>query len=146
YKGGNVEDENEEDHPKAGKALRNALLAGGSYILLIVVVLMLPNSPLRSEDGSIVPSPFIDGIVPLILMLFIIVGLAYGIIVVKIKSGKDMTRYMGEAIKDMSGYVVLVFAISQFIAYFNWSNVGTWIAVNGAQFLTDINFTGIPLI
>lgn len=146
YKGGNVEVENEEDHPKAGKALRNALLAGGSYILLIVVVLMLPNSPLRSEDGSIVPSPFIDGIVPLILMLFIIVGLAYGITVEKIKSGKDMTKYMGEAIKDMSGYVVLVFAIAQFIAYFNWSNVGTWIAVNGAQFLTDINFTGIPLI
>src|SRR5699024_11539496 len=31
-------------------------------------------------------------------------------------------------------------------AYFNWSNLGTWVAVNGAEFLTEINFTGMPLI
>src|SRR5699024_6423104 len=35
---------------------------------------------------------------------------------------------------------------AQFIAYFNWSNLGTWVAVNGAEFLASINFTGIPLI
>ncbi|WP_368655146.1 AbgT family transporter [Ornithinibacillus sp. 4-3] len=146
YEGDKVEEDDVEDHPKAGKALRNAVLAGGGYMLLIFVVLMLPNSPLRSETGGIADSPFIDGIVPLILILFILVGLAYGITVEKIKSGKDVSKYMGEAIKDMSGYIVLVFAIAQFIAYFNWSNIGTWLAVNGAEFLTSINFTGLPLI
>jgi Putative p-aminobenzoyl-glutamate transporter len=53
---------------------------------------------------------------------------------------------MTESIKDMAGYIVLVFAIAQFIAYFNWSNLGTWLAVNGAEFLESVEFTGIGLI
>ena len=48
--------------------------------------------------------------------------------------------------RDMGGYIVLIFAISQFIAFFTWSNIGIWVAVNGAQFLKDINFTGVGLI
>src|SRR5699024_5964217 len=64
----------------------------------------------------------------------------------KIKSGKDVSHYMSESIKDMSTYIVMVFAIAQFIAYFNWSNLGIWLAVNGSEFLTNINFTGMGLI
>src|SRR5699024_10396431 len=86
------------------------------------------------------------GIVPIILFLFLVVGITFGMTVGKIKSGKDIAGYMAESMKDMSGYIVLIFAISQFIAYFNWSNIGTWIAVNGALFLESINFTGIGLI
>src|SRR5699024_3488067 len=54
--------------------------------------------------------------------------------------------YMAESMKDMASYIVLIFAISQFIAYFDWSNIGTWVAVNGAELLQSINFTGIGLI
>ena len=53
---------------------------------------------------------------------------------------------MAESMKDMAGYIVLIFAIAQFISYFNWSNIGTWVAVNGAEILKEINFTGIWLI
>lgn len=48
--------------------------------------------------------------------------------------------------KDMSGFIVLIFAASQFIAYFDWSNVGLWIAVSGANFLQSIGLTGILVI
>src|SRR5699024_3924226 len=91
-------------------------------------------------------SPFLDGIIPIILFFFNIIGVSFGMTVGKIKSGKDVADYMAESIKDMAGYIVLVFAIAQFTAYFNWSNLGTWVAVNGAEFLTEINFTGMPLI
>src|SRR5699024_5416640 len=94
----------------------------------------------------IVPSPFLDGIVPILLIFFIIIGVAFGMTVGKIKSGKDVSHYMSESIKDMSTYIVMVFAIAQFIAYFNWSNLGIWLAVNGSEFLTNINFTGMGLI
>lgn len=92
------------------------------------------------------PSPFLDGIVPIILFFFIIIGVVFGIVTGKVKSGKDVTHYMTESIKDLAGYIVLVFAIAQFIAYFTWSNLGTWIAVNGAEFLQDIEFTGFGLV
>ncbi|GAB3056514.1 AbgT family transporter [Salinicoccus sesuvii] len=146
YKGDAVEEEETEELPNAKKGFFTAVIAGLLYWAIIITVIMLPNSPLRNEEGRIIPSPFIDGIVPIILIFFIIIGLAFGIVTGKIRSGKDVTDHMTEAIKDMAGYIVLVFAIAQFIAYFNWSNLGTWIAVNGAEFLQSVNFTGMPLI
>ena len=146
YKGEAVEEEDTEELPNAKKGFITALITGVLYWAIIVVVIMLPDSPLRGEGGTIIPSPFIDGIVPLILIFFVLIGLAFGLVTGKIKSGKDMTRYMTESISDMAGYIVLVFAIAQFIAYFNWSNLGTWVAVNGAEFLQDVEFTGFGLI
>ncbi|SFB10600.1 aminobenzoyl-glutamate transport protein [Lentibacillus halodurans] len=146
YEGDAVEEEDTEELPNGAKGFRNAIIAGGLYIAIIVLLILIPNSPLTGEDGSIVPSPFLDGIVPIILIFFVIVGVTFGITVGKIKSGKDVSDYMAESMKDMASYIVLVFAIAQFIAYFNWSNLGTWVAVNGAEFLKDIEFTGVGLI
>lgn len=146
YRGEAVIDEGDDDLPNAGRGLRNAGIAGGLYIALIVIVLMLPNSPLRGPGGEILQSPFISGIVPIILIFFILIGVTFGITVGKIKKSKDVSYYMSESIKDMSTYIVMVFAIGQFIAYFNWSNLGIWLAVNGSDFLQSVNFTGFGLI
>lgn len=147
YEGDVVEEENTEELPNAKKGLIYAMIAGLSYIALVAVMVLVPNSPLTNDDGGILPSsPFLSGIIPLVLFFFIIIGVTFGLTVGKIKSGKDITTYMSESIKDMASYIVLVFAIAQFIAYFNWSNLGTWLAVNGADFLTSINFTGMGLI
>lgn len=93
-----------------------------------------------------IPSPFLSGIIPIVLLFFITMGTAYGVTVKKITKSADIPKYMADSMKDMAGYIVLIFAASQFIAYFNWSNLGTWIAVNGAEFLSSINLTGIPVI
>lgn len=146
YKGGEVEFETKEKHPNSDKAFRNAIIAGVAYLVLIAGLLFMPDSPLRGEGGTIIPSPFLTGIVPIILFLFLTIGVTYGITLGNIKSSKDVTKYMSESIKDLAGYIVLIFAISQFISFFTWSNIGTWLAVNGAELLTNINFTGIGLI
>lgn len=146
YKGDAVEDENTEELPNAKKGFFAALIAGVLYWAVVIGTILLPNSPLTNEEGGISPSPFLDGIVPIILVFFIIIGMAFGITVGKIRASKDVTYYMTESIKDMAGYIVLVFAIAQFIAYFTWSNLGTWLAVNGAEFLESVEFTGAGLI
>lgn len=146
YTGESIEEENTEELPNAKKGFIYAALAGLAYMVILVIVILLPNSPLTNEDGGLVPSPFISGIVPILFLFFVIIGVTFGITVGKIKSGKDVSFYMAESVKDLAGYIVLVFAIGQFIAYFNWSNLGVWLAVNGAEFLRDINFTGIGLI
>lgn len=128
------------------KGLLNAVIAGAVYVGLIALLVFLPGSPVRNEDGGIIPSPFLSGIVPIILFFFITVAVAYGITVKKITESKDVPAYMGDAIKDMSGYIVLIFAAAQFINYFNWSNLGIWLAVNSAEFLTSINMTGLPVM
>ncbi|MEK4969776.1 MULTISPECIES: AbgT family transporter [Cytobacillus] len=124
------------------KALKNSVLAGVIYLIVLFTALFWPNSPLRNEEGGIIPSTFLSGIIPIILLFFIVMGTAYGVTVKKIQKSTDIPKFMGSAMKDMSGYIVLIFAASQFIAYFNWSNLGTLIAVRGADLLTSLNLTG----
>ena len=143
---GKVDKTLEETSPLEGKGLRNSLIAGLVYLAVLAAGLFWSNSPLRNADGGIIPSPFLSGIIPITLFFFITVGVAYGVTTKKITSTKDIPKYMGEAMKDMSGYIVLIFAAAQFIAYFNWTNLGTWVAVNGAEFLTSMNLTGIPVV
>src|SRR5699024_3919000 len=93
---GEVVDE-EEEIPNAKKGFFAAVFAGLVYILIVVVSIAFPNSPLRGEDGGIINSPFMDGIVPIILIFFLIIGLAFGITVGKIKSSHDANYYMVES-------------------------------------------------
>jgi aminobenzoyl-glutamate transport protein len=46
----------------------------------------------------------------------------------------------------MGAYIVLAFVAAQFVAFFNWSNLGLITAVKGADGLKAIGFSGIPLI
>ncbi|MFG6113821.1 AbgT family transporter [Halobacillus sp. MO56] len=128
------------------RGLRNAAIAAVAYVALILLVIFIPNSPLRNEEGGIIPSPFLDGIIPIILFWFVAVGVTYGKTVGKLESSRDISKFMSEAMKDMSGFIVLIFAAAQFIAYFDWTNLGTWIAVSGASFLESIGLTGIAVI
>ncbi|GEN54543.1 AbgT family transporter [Halobacillus faecis] len=136
----------EESTKLEKRGFRNAVLAGIGFIALLIVAIAIPGSALRNEEGGIIPSPFLSGIVPIILLFFITIGVAYGVTVKKITSTRDISGYMGEAMKEMSGFIVLIFAAAQFIAYFDWTNIGTWIAVSGANFLGSINMTGLPVI
>ncbi|MBE1555807.1 AbgT family transporter [Sporosarcina limicola] len=129
-----------------GRGLRNAGIAGFLYIALLAVGLFWPSSVLRNEDGGLIPSTFLDGIIPIILFFFIVVGITYGRTTGKIETSRDIPKFMSEAMKDMSGYIVLIFAAAQFISYFNWSNLGVWVAVSGANFLQNIGLTGISVI
>ncbi|MDF2521974.1 MAG: abgT, partial [Clostridia bacterium] len=146
YKG-NTEKELEALTPLENKGLRNAGIAALVYIGIILVGLIPKTGMLRdATKHTIIPSPFLNGIIPILMVLFFVVALAYGYTVKSIKSEKDIPRMLGNVMKGMSGYMVLVFAASQFIAFFNWSNIGTVLAVNGSSFLKNVGFTGIPLI
>ncbi|WP_217586125.1 AbgT family transporter [Lentibacillus saliphilus] len=145
YKG-DLEDSFEDVTPLELRGLKNAVIAGLVFLAILAIGLFWPDSPLRSDEGTIVPSPFLSGIVPILLLFFITLGVTYGITVKKIQNSNDVPKYMGEAMKDLSGYIVLIFAAAQFINYFNWTNLGTWVAVNSAEFLEGIGLTGITVI
>ena len=74
----------------------------------------------------------IRGIVPLLFVAFLLPGLAYGIAAKAIRSDKDVARMMGQAMAGMGTYVALAFVAAQFLAWFNWSNLGLILAVKGA--------------
>ncbi len=116
------------------------------YWGLVVLSLIPKNSPLRGAEGTIIPSTFLDGIVPFILFWFIAVGITFGITVGAIKSESDIPKYMTQSISEMGSYIVLVFVIAQFVAYFNWTNLGMILAVKLSDLLQVMNVTGFPMV
>lgn len=138
------EEEKEVINGKLGTIL--VLVVTIAYWGLITIGFFLPNSYLAGEDGGFLNSPLLKGIVPVIVVWFVLVGTTFGLTTKVLKNSTDVVNKMAEAIKDMAPYIVLVFAIAQFIAYFNWSNLAIWLAVNGANFFESVEFTGIPLI
>lgn len=128
------------------KALRYAGLATLIYVLIIVALLVPPNAPLRNQEtGGIVPSPFLRGLVPILFFLFAIPGYIYGKITGSIKKPDDLLKFMEQGMKDLSGYIVLMLVVAQFINLFSWSRLDTILAINGAEFLQSSGLTG-PLM
>lgn len=124
----------------------------GAIILSIFVLLAIsPASPLRDmtkvEEGFINSlSPFFLSIEILITILFIIPGLTYGYLTHQIKSDKNIATMGSETMASMGPYILLAFMAGQFVAYFNWTNIGPITAVKGAYILRDIGLDGVPLL
>ncbi|WP_408056203.1 AbgT family transporter [Streptomyces ureilyticus] len=116
--------------------------AVGVYTAVVLVAWLLPGSPLRGEGGALIPSPVLSGIVPLLFGAFVIAGVVYGVAARTVTHKNDVPKMMGESITSMSGYIVLILVIAQFIAVFNWSNVGTLLAVKCAALLESAGLTG----
>lgn len=136
----------EEVSPLEKRALRNSGIATAIYLIILFVAVFPQNSFLRNaKTGSLLDSPLLKAIIPILLILFLVAGITYGITMGKIKVAGDVPKYMTIAMRDMSSYIVLVFIIGQFVAYFNWSKLGYILAVNGAEMLTSMNLKGIPL-
>ena len=127
-------------------------LRWAGYGTLIFIAIMawtiIPQNGLFRDPvtGGILQSPFFSGIIVGLLLLFFVPGMIYGIIVKTIKNDKDVVKHMTNSMKGMGGYIVLVFFAAQFIYWFNYSNLGLVVAIDGAEFLSNIGFTGIPLI
>ncbi len=137
----------EQITPLERKGLRWAGYGTLIFIALMAWTIIPENGLLRDpQTGGILRSPFFSGIVVGLLLLFFVPGLIYGIIVKTIKNDKDVIKHMTHSMKGLGGYIVLVFFAAQFIYWFNYSNLGLVVAIDGAQFLSHVGFTGIPLI
>ncbi|MEG2437752.1 MAG: AbgT family transporter, partial [Cetobacterium sp.] len=70
----------------------------------------------------------------------------YGRLSGQFKSTKDVCNEMGKAMSSMGGYIALAFIMAQFVNYFSFTNLGTILAVNGANFLESLGLGSIVLI
>jgi aminobenzoyl-glutamate transport protein len=112
----------------------------------ILAAWALPEkSALRDADtGSLTKTtaPLMAGIVPLIFFLFAIPGMVHGFVVGTFKSHRDVIKAMSKSMETMGYYLVLVFFAALFIASFTKSNIGSWLAVSGAEILKQ---SGAPV-
>ena len=132
--------------PLEKKGLRKAGLSLLIYTLLIILLVAPPGAPLRNQvTGGVVPSPFLRGLIPILFFFFAIPGYFYGKTLGVIKKPNDVLKQMEHGMKELSGYIVLMLVVAQFINLFNWSNLDTILAIKGAGFLQSTGLTG-PLM
>jgi aminobenzoyl-glutamate transport protein len=125
-----------------------ALIALVGVLIVLSLLLLPPHAPLRNQKtGSLIEdSPFMASLVFIIMLAFLVCGLAYGIGAKTIKSLNDAIKAIEKTIADLGGLLFLFFVISQFVAYFNYSNMGTILAVNLADLLKQSNLGKGPLL
>ncbi|KUG56753.1 P-aminobenzoyl-glutamate transporter [Serinicoccus chungangensis] len=129
------------------RALWWSLAAAGLLTVVVLAALLVPGSPWRNEEGGFLPSsPLLDSIVFLVFAYFMTMGVVYGRVVGTVSGMSDIVRMMSSAVKDMMSFLILAFVLGQFIALFNWTGIGAWIAVNGAAGLEASGLTGFPAV
>jgi len=132
--------------PEERRGLRYALITSALLIVVVLAGLLPENGFLRRADGDVLHSPFMSGIVTFIFLSAFAAGSAFGIGAGTIRKDADAMKGMSKSIETLGGYIVIVFFAAQFVAYFNWTNLGLILAVNGAEGLKALNLGPIPLM
>lgn len=144
YTGGVEVEEQQSLTTQEKRGLWAAAITVVAMLGLIAWMSIPADGVLRGEDGGV--DPLLSSIVALMLFVFFLPGLVYGLVTGKIKSDKEVASMTSETMASMGAYIVLAFVAAHFIAFFNWSNLGLILAISGADVLRAMEFTGLPLI
>ena len=129
------------------RGLRWTAIATAVLAALIAWVVVPEGAPLRDpQTGTVIPSPFLNGIVAVIFAGFLVPGLAYGLGAGSFKNDRDVAKSMADSMSTLGYYIVLSFFAAQFIAWFGWSQLGFITAVNGAEGLKSLGLGPMPLM
>ncbi|UCG29054.1 MAG: AbgT family transporter, partial [Bacteroidales bacterium] len=131
---------------KEKRGLRNAMIAFFVIVAITLIGIIPSNGIFRGPDNGVLTSPLIKGVVSMLFITAGTMGIVYGFTVKKYRSDADVMKGMGEAMKSLAMYYVLVFFAAQFVAYFKWSNLGIIFAIKGANFVMATGLGLIPLM
>ena len=145
-----------EREKRQKQGLRFALISF-IIIVLLFIYMIIPNLPnsgmlldMKEEDylGQLfgTNSYFQDGFTYMMSLLFLFMGIFYGIGAKSLKSDKKLIEKMGESFSKTGSIIILLFVASQFIAIFKKTNIGTIITAWLANLIDYLNFSDIPLI
>ena len=139
--------------------LRGLIFAGiGCFIyLLICIYNIIPGLPFSgnflnySENLYIdklfgAESFFANGFVFVITMLFIILGLLYGLGAKTIKNNKEFIESLGYSLNGVGKTLLLIFASSVCISIFKQTNIGNVLVVALGNLINNSGFSGLALV
>lgn len=127
--------------------LKVATVAMLATLGAIIACILIPGAPLYDAPGTLGPgkmrpyATWIGVIVPLLVLLFFIPGLAYGVAVKSIRNDRDVVRMMTEYMAGLGNYVVLAFFAAIFVKFFEHSGLGRMLAIEGGEYLKGL---GLP--
>jgi len=130
------------------RGLRLALYGLIGVMVVFLLLTLPPGAPLRNpQTGELIGnSPFMNGLIGLIIIIFLVTGWAYGIGAGTLKTLTDVIKAMEKAVAGLGGTIFLFFVLSQFVAYFTYTNIGTVMALGLGGVLQSANVGALPLL
>ena len=127
-------------------ALVSFLVVGGALLAMAI----MPGGPLTGEvphhsTGRPVPT-WSEALVPMIMLLFLVPGVAFGLVSGEIRSDRCVARRMGDSMSGMGTYLVLAFFAGQTIAWFKQSNLSVLLGVEGGELIKAMGFGQGPML
>ncbi|TWU29742.1 AbgT family transporter [Bythopirellula polymerisocia] len=148
YEGDSPSPDSQSLSSEESRGLKYAFWALLVFIVAILLLTLPSNAPLRNpETGTIIgDSPFMSSLVFLIMLVFLVTGIAYGMGAKTIQSADSAFDAITKTFADLAGLLFLFFVIGQFVAYFTYTNLGTVLAVKLADGLGDANLGSTTLL
>ncbi|WP_269434446.1 AbgT family transporter [Thiohalorhabdus denitrificans] len=125
-------------------ALRSAGWALALTLGAMAALVLVPGAPLHGEGARF--ARWVEAIVPILLILFLIPAVAYGVHAGAIRSDRDAAGLMGRTMADMGPYIVLAFFAAQFIEAFRYSRLGEMLAIVGGDLLASLSLPATVLM
>jgi aminobenzoyl-glutamate transport protein len=145
----------DKEEPKSkglsAEEARGLTYAGIALVGVLVVfgLMTLPGgAPLRHpETGALIGnSPFMNGLIAAICVLFLATGAAYGYGAGTMKSLTDVIKAMEKSLGGLGSLILLFLVLSQFVSYFNYTHMGTLLALSLSDVLRSANFPPLLLL
>jgi aminobenzoyl-glutamate transport protein len=146
---GAVADTGDQPVPAAeARGLKFALYGFLGVLAIVLIATLPPGAPLRDpSNGAIVGNtPFMDSLLFIIAAFFLASGIAYGAGAGTIRSSNDVIAGISKTFSGLGGLVLMFLMISQFLAYFNYSNLPRVLAIALADLLERAAIPALPLL
>jgi aminobenzoyl-glutamate transport protein len=143
-----VQDQDTTLSDAESRGLRYALF-GLIGLIAVFSLLTVPSwAPLRNPaTGELIGnSPFMNQLITFIVLMFLVTGWCYGIGAGTLRTLTDVIRAMEKAVTGLGGTIFLFFVLSQFVAYFTYTNIGTVLALGLGGLLQSGNIGPLPLL
>ncbi|MGD9803261.1 MAG: AbgT family transporter [Hyphomicrobiaceae bacterium] len=134
--------------PQESRGLRNAGIALLALIVVFCLLTIPGGAPLRNPTtGELIGnSPFMNGLIAVIMLSFLVTGWAYGIGAGTVQTLTEVIKAIEKSIMALGGTIFLFFVLSQFVAYFTYTNIGTVMALSLSEALRSANIGALPLL
>lgn len=162
---------NMELKPEERKGLAVALIVMVCVIGGFMAMIFTPGAPLYGQgqqtlsSGQVLFSGPIDAaksrellrlveppgprwahaIVPMMLLIFLLPGMAYGWIVGTMRSQKDLVDALNHGVKSVVPVLTIAFFLGQFVEYFKYTHLDKMLAYAGGQLLVNADLP-IPIL
>lgn len=120
------------------RALTTALTAGALYIALLLWGIYALGDLFLGVDGSLTSSPLMEGMVSVVCLGVTWMAAVYGFVSGRYHSDGQLMEGLSSYLPLLRDYFLLLVGCAQLTALFTYSNLGPYLAIEGAEWLSSI--------